>query len=199
MESETVPVFRGNKPNGCKWQVSRARNGVQTIADVLHADALLLDEIKLENMIRPQHDVGCDCRIAENGLIDKSLCRKIHVLYPIPFLARWCDVTTCRLRGGGHLLYWSGWARPSVVALLGRHPTREQVAHLIARSDKSVHHAKFKFSHTPRFDDQLSMLVYDVRSDFRNGMQGIKWLRSGPPESRFGQHSLAVELSIGDV
>lgn len=121
-------------PLGCGAQVSRASK----IGTNLDALASREKEVPVPETFLgyPVSHSGpaCQCRIAENGCIDPSLCSVEHSLAPIPLIPRWNFATAAVITGGCNQLAWSGWAHPSVMSLLGRFPTCGEVKRLIART-----------------------------------------------------------------
>jgi hypothetical protein len=191
---EHVPSFTGATQLGCQAQLIRARGPPQSIAEVLQADLLALNDEPIDTHMLPIVYSGCGCRISENGCIDPSECRISHPLFRIPILSRWCDQTTCRLRGGGALLLWSGWARPSVMKILGRFPTVDQALWLISRSHPRTLHVRWRYQYIPRHDEELNSTVIDLFSNQHNGERANKHLRTLNPASRFGQHGLPTSI-----
>jgi hypothetical protein len=187
---ETVPSFAGKTDLACSNQLRRAKGPSQRIEEVLTADALALGNDPIEAHM---HDVlypGCKCRISENGCIDPSECQIEHKLFRIPILNRWCDQSTCRIRGGGELLLWSGWARPAAMKLLGRHPTVEQTRNLVRNSHPRTLHVRWRYDFIERVDTNLGTVVIDLNSNQYLGKRAKLHLPLLNPTTRFGQHTL---------
>lgn len=191
--SDIVPSFNGTTALACANQLRRARGPPQSLAEVLTADTLALNDGNITVHMLPTLYPGCACRLSENGCIDPSGCQSDHSLFRIPMLNRWCDQTTCRVRGGGYLLLWSGWARPAAMKLLGRHPTLAQVANLVVHSHPRTLHTAWRYDFTRRRDETLNVDVIDISSNQYGGVRGKHYLKDGNPAIRFGQHSLYVE------
>jgi len=186
-----VHRFNGVTSIGCKAQLARARSGSQSILEVLAADALSIGDDVREH-IEPVSPSACMCRISENGCIDPSECLVSHKLYSIPIITRWCDETTCRIRGGGPLILWSGWARPAAMKLLGRYASNGRVRSLVSRSHPRTLHTRLRFSLSSRHDPEINQLVMDIRSN-KKGEKGFILLRNMNSRIRFGQHTLPRE------
>lgn len=186
---EIVPTYTGASDTSCQAQLARSRGPAQTIDEIFMADSLALNDSDIKNHVADVHYSGCGCRISENGCIDPSECRAAHTLYRVPVINRWCDQTTCQLRGAGALILWSGSARPAVLKILGRHPTVEQVIWLIQRSHPKILHSRWKFDFTTRMDEDLNEVVIDVHSNQLRGYRASTRLRVLNPTMRFGQHS----------
>jgi len=187
---EVIESFTGVSQIACRNQLLRARGPAQTIADILLLDGLALNNEPLTEHMSDIFYGGCGCKISENGCIDPSECRISHKLYRIPTINRWCDATTSHMRGAGALLLWSGWARPSAMKLLGRHPTVDQVTHLISNSHPRTLHTSWRYQFSLRHDPQLQTNVLDISSNKNRGERAKTYLRTINPAVRFGQHNI---------
>jgi hypothetical protein len=187
---DKIPKFQGSGQIGCNDQVHYARVTNQTFNAFIQSDARLVeyerstfDSIR-QNVTHPD----CRCMICENGCINVMHCFVKHTMHSLPKLERWCDLTTSIIDGGGHLIFWSGWARPSVLKLEGRWPTIKDVQSLLARSHSSTKHVSYKFRVETHFDDTLNTTLCDFYYDRDNGTRVIALLNSLPPHYRFGKH-----------
>lgn len=194
----TIGPYRGTEQLGCQRQVSRARERVSTALEVKDADNIALSKCDLKTIIAPTSVIFCGCKIAENGCIDPSECQQCHRTCPVPTLIRWCDSATCLLIGSGHLIFWSGWARPSVLHLSGRFPTVSRVRQMFAASNARTLHTSYRFDYKNRKDDFYGDWVVDIIPKKHTEKEYYKardLLANLPGTWRFGQHS-NVEFPI---
>jgi hypothetical protein len=138
-----IPPFDKPTANGCHAQVLRAKACNQLESDVLDQEQVVTVTLRGAGLA-----AQCECRIAENGTLDPSLCLVAHSYHAIPYLQRWCDQSTGLLQGAGYLIFWSGWARPAVMKLLGRFPPAADVQTVLARTPKTVSHRRMTFTAT---------------------------------------------------
>lgn len=187
-----IPRFTGTRALGCSIQVERARSSDTSVFLVKDADSKALEARSLIATVSPEMFTGCRCRIAENGCIDPSECPVTHLKIPIPVITRWCDATTSLIQGAGHLVFWSGWARPAVLSITARFPTVNQVRALLARSDQRTTHVNFRFDYRIRTDAETGLIVVDVspKAHSEKAFYKVKDLLNALPGARrFGQHS----------
>lgn len=192
----TIPRFRGVDAEGCAEQVSRARQAPMTALGVMLADSRILDRFPTkEHLMQRIDSLPCGCRICETGTIDNSECSKVHLLYPVPTLTIWSDQVTTRLLGAGHLVFWSMWARPAVLALSARSPTITQVRVYLARTSTSMKHTFMRFDYRTRFEPELNTDVVDIipKSYSETKFPRVnEFLANLPGQWRVGRHTLLM-------
>lgn len=181
-----IPAYNGTSPIGTQAQVARARDPQQTLLQLHNA----LDEYE-QTVDEPRLE-GCQCRIACNGSIDVRECLILHMVHPLPPLDRWYDDTTSAIKTFGYTIFWSGWARPSVVKLLGRDPTPSQIRLLYARSHRAARH-NFRFR-AIQIEDQLDFPRVHIVS-VKKGLKPSALLASLPDVTRFASHQHTGEHS----
>lgn len=182
----SVPKFTGYSTIACSAQLARARRMSQTEHDVLSTDNALISAVGLQKMVRSVLDPPCGCAISENGCVDVSLCTQYHTHIPVPVISRWCDQTTALLVNCGALVFWSGWARPSVLSIIGRAPTVAQTRSMLQRSYKATSHIKYKFVVHKRYDELLQSDVLDISASHHIGEKGSILLQTLNQTTRFG-------------
>lgn len=162
----SIPSFSSQRALGCEAQIARARSAPESIVNVQNRIDSAHHRFLIEG-IRSYVD-DCSCAICENGCIDVSLCSVSHNFATIPIMQRWCDATTSLIPGGGHLILWSGWARPSVLKLTDRYCIVRVVKRLIRQSHRSTLHTNFRFSVSPRYETIFNRTVVDIIPHFHN-------------------------------
>lgn len=191
METE-VPRYRGVSADGVEEQVARARLAPMTTLGVMLADQHILERFNSKSHPMERADtVPCGCRISENGTIDNSACQKVHLIYPVPFINVWSDRATCLLLGAGHLIFWSAWARPAVLALSARAPTVTQVRVLLSKTHNKMKHTFLRYHYRLRREEELNCDVVDIiPKSFGDSTypRVHEFLTSLPGQWRIGRH-----------
>jgi hypothetical protein len=187
----TISPFTKATANGCAAQVQRAKHCSQLVSEIVqHESGLSV------NVNAPALHAACGCRIAENGCLDVSLCHVTHPLHAVPFLERWCDVSTCLVQGGGHLIAWSGWARPAVLKLLGRYPRVGDVRGVLEKTHRSVSHRGMSMSYRLVEDksDSSKRFIYWGYARRADGGEPVhRILARVDADVRFAEHDAPVE------
>jgi hypothetical protein len=179
-------------PRGCVAQVNRAKEGVDLTALEEKERPFLTPPPSFQGIPTSTAGLNCRCQIAENGLIDPSNCPGGHLIAPIPTLTRWYGDTIDRVHGACYLHGWSGWAAPSVMALLGRRPVVQAVHDLFMRSHKGVKHT-FQYEVNLAYTAQCGTEVYHITRVYKKtptSMHFIKLINSLPKNARIGESSL---------
>jgi hypothetical protein len=132
-------VSAKSKPHGCGGQVERAKQGMN-LTQLAALEAAVPVPDSFVGVPPSLCGIHCECRIAENGCIDPSLCTVQHPLAALPAITRWTFATAGIITGGCNQLSWSGWAHPAVMSLLDRFPTCGEVKRLLQRTHKKLQH-----------------------------------------------------------
>jgi len=180
-----IPLYTGDSPLGCSSQVHKARVIKQTIEQV----DIEIARVNIDMGLTPRNPL-CACRIAENGCIDTSDCCITHTLYPIPRLARWCDQTTSRIKGGGYLLFLTGWARPSAMSLWGLDMTVDSLIAALSRCNRRTKHTNMKFVLRSEARDGVSRNILSYEQI--TGCRGKQLLAELPANVILHDHDFAV-------
>nr|QXN75411.1 MAG: hypothetical protein [Grapevine-associated negative single-stranded RNA virus 1] len=194
-DTMAVPRYEGSSPLGCGMQVRRARVCTQELALIKEQDDELsiIDRETFKIRARAENYILCECRIAENGCIDPSWCNVKHTLHAVPRMERWCDLTTAEIDGGAHLLFWSGWARPSVLKLYGRWINKRTLRHALEHSHARTKHIGFYFSYTVQFDRELECTLVQLACPPGNGKRGKQIIEEIEDDWRFGTHAKPID------
>lgn len=132
-----VPKFTGRYAVGTAEAVIKARQVDETIIDELALDQSHVRETGLQLQCRSTTYPGCDCKIAELGLLNPIDCSRTHSLIGNPPITRWCDEIVSQMIGVEYLLLWSEFSRASAMSLLGRWPSTEQIKRLSSRTSST--------------------------------------------------------------
>jgi len=181
----------GKLPLGCAAQVSRAKKGAN-LGELEAQESQTTVPSHFGGVPVSSCGISCQCRIAENGLIDPSLCNSTHGLAAIPQVTRWTYEVTDRIVGGCYLYGWSGWAHPAVMKLLGRFPRVDEVLRLHERSHPKTRHDSERVRVVSRGVTADGVALYHfehlVGAD-KKGDDSVPFkraLKSLPPTARIG-------------